>query len=298
MRDATRSRSHVVLLVVLRSAGSTPVARAADEHDRYEEQYLSRSAEQIHRTATSDRAQWIKALESEFPGKVVHATSREEYDTWFTLLAGRDGVWRRSGSTPGVTALFDKVVQRQELGPVPSITRDEFARYTRRLRRDRSSRDVPNPGGDADRVFRVLDRNANGELAPEEFTAGLKGTPFRFDTDGNGRLTAEEYRGYFVQRVQTKADSLASAPRPGGTPAVRGTEPPPANGLPDWFVVLDTDNDGQVALFEWRADGRELAAFAEMDLDADGLLPPAEYRRYVKQTADKLKQRLHEERWQ
>ncbi len=47
-------------------------------------------------------------------------------------------------------------------------------------------------------------------------------------------------------------------------------------------MELDTDRDGQIALYEWRRAGRPMAEFVEMDLNADGLLPPDEYLRYVR----------------
>ena len=53
-------------------------------------------------------------------------------------------------------------------------------------------------------------------------------------------------------------------------------------GIPPWFVELDTDRDGQVALYEWRRAGLPMAQFQEMDLNEDGLLPPDEYLRYVR----------------
>ncbi|MDB5308071.1 MAG: hypothetical protein JWO38_2273 [Gemmataceae bacterium] len=60
-------------------------------------------------------------------------------------------------------------------------------------------------------------------------------------------------------------------------------------GLPDWFTDLDTDKDGQVGLYEWRAGGREMKEFVEMDLDGDGLIAPQEYLRYTGQKAEKDK---------
>ncbi len=50
----------------------------------------------------------------------------------------------------------------------------------------------------------------------------------------------------------------------------------PEKGLPAWFVQLDTDQDGQVALYEWRAAGRDLDEFAEWDRDNDGFITPEE----------------------
>jgi hypothetical protein len=52
--------------------------------------------------------------------------------------------------------------------------------------------------------------------------------------------------------------------------------------LPDWWERLDTDKDGQIGLYEWRKDGREVEAFIAMDLNNDGLLTPEEWIKYQK----------------
>ena len=75
--------------------------------------------------------------------------------------------------------------------------------------------------------------------------------------------------------------------RPPETPALL-PKPPVAlryghlpNGLPQWFVDLDTDRDGQIALHEWRKAGLPIEEFMAMDLNGDGLLPPDEYLRFL-----------------
>ncbi|MFM8272826.1 MAG: EF-hand domain-containing protein [Gemmata sp.] len=274
-------------------------ARAAEEQDKYEEQTVSRCAERAAKTNKGERAQWIAALEGAFPEKVVHANTEEEYATWFTLLAGKGEDWRRDDSpSPTITELFDKVLQRLELGPVPSIKRDEFARFTRRLLRDNPPGSESVPHEDADKVFRVLDRNGDGELSADEFTAGLKDEKLHADTDGNGRITKEEYRGYFNRRVTLRAETVAANLKGDGgrtSDAKSGGKSRPGNGLPDWFTTLDSDKDGQVALFEWRKGGRSVEAFNAMDLNGDGLLTREEYLRFVKLSEDKAKQDKREE---
>jgi mono/diheme cytochrome c family protein len=46
--------------------------------------------------------------------------------------------------------------------------------------------------------------------------------------------------------------------------------------LPDWFKLLDEDQDGQVTLFEWRRAGKSIDEFKEWDRNDDGLITPAE----------------------
>jgi hypothetical protein len=106
-----------------------------------------------------------------------------------------------------------------------------------------------------------------------------------------------------------RGDMASAMGMPGGNPWAAGQDPSVMNGkrgrgqqqeeeekqlivyrygrlpkeLPDWWERLDTDKDGQIGLYEWRADGRDLALFTEMDLNKDGLLTPDEWMKYQKQ---------------
>jgi hypothetical protein len=53
----------------------------------------------------------------------------------------------------------------------------------------------------------------------------------------------------------------------------------PAN-LPDWFAQYDTDRDGQVALYEWKAAGGPVQEFERMDLNHDGFVTAEELLRF------------------
>jgi hypothetical protein len=48
----------------------------------------------------------------------------------------------------------------------------------------------------------------------------------------------------------------------------------------DWFKKLDSDNDGQVGLYEWKASGRSLDEFLKMDQNGDGFITIEEALRY------------------
>jgi hypothetical protein len=51
--------------------------------------------------------------------------------------------------------------------------------------------------------------------------------------------------------------------------------------VPDWFIVLDRDGDGQVGLYEWRQSGGLTANFVAMDLNRDCYLTPKELNEYL-----------------
>jgi Ca2+-binding EF-hand superfamily protein len=298
MRHAARGCLSVVLLAASLSA---PGAEAT-EQDQFEDKCITRAAERVLKASKSDHALWKKALEAVYPGKVVNPTTGEEYAKWYELLAGKNEEWRRADApNEQVTALFDKVVQRLELGPVPAVTRDEFLKFARRaLMKEHPHGEPPTDvNGEADKVFRVLDKNLDGELDREELTTALKDERARVESDGNGRISKIEYRAYFQRKVEAKVKVLAAkeadaAPKPDekakGKPAAK-----PANALPDWFATLDTDNDKQISLYEWRAGGRPIALFQEMDLNGDGLLTPEEYLRWVKKKEIEENQRKREE---
>ncbi|WP_439631734.1 hypothetical protein [Gemmata sp.] len=250
-----------------------------NDPDQYEEKLVARATERAVKAIKSDRVLWVKELEAAFPNRVGNPTKDEDYAAWFALVAGKGDEWRRADATGGFADLFDKVVQRLELGPVPSIRRDEFQKYARRAL-------VPGQTAgaeaheDADRAFRVLDRDGDGVLAPAEFTTKLRDDRLRADADGNGRIDRDEYRAHFNTRATAAADVLAAkAAEAGGKPAGRTGK----GGVPDWFADLDADKDGQIALSEWRKAGRAINLYLEMDLDADGLLTKEEYQRFARQ---------------
>jgi Ca2+-binding EF-hand superfamily protein len=288
----TACRCVLVAFLFTTAAGR---AAAGPEQDQYEEKLVARGVERAVRVAKSDRVVWVKELEEAFPEKVGDPVKEEEYAAWFVLLAGEAVEWRRdSAPNARITELFDRIVQRLELGPVPSIKRDEFMRYARKVlvhgnpRADGGS----DPNEDPDRVFRVLDRDSNGNLEPEEMTTKLREEKPKADGDGNGRIDKDEYRAYYRSRVAASAEAaVKAADQKGSAPGSAG-RPALATALPAWFTGADEDEDGQVSLAEWRKSGRAIDVFTQMDLDGDGQLTKEEYARYArtkeKEAADKL----------
>lgn len=159
----------------------------------------------------------------------------------------------------------------------------------------------------ASKMFRKLDRNGDGLLSPDEMPASLQAELTRWDTNRDGVIDANEYWSFYQDRLRTISERVASGqtdPATGkpvaapniDTPAppteeepraivYRGAKLPP--DLPAWFAQLDTNHDGQISLYEWKASGRPIEEFFSLDLNNDGLITVEEVQRYQAQQARK-----------
>jgi Ca2+-binding EF-hand superfamily protein len=284
--------------------------RGGEEQDRAEEQAASRCANHIAerrmRAERGERANTVRDLEAAFPGKLAKTEPGKDKDegaAWFALVAGTGDEWRKTDAVAaGLGPMFERWKQRLELGPVPSIKRDEFLKFSKLIIHNAATAlgegaTNTNTNDEADKVFRILDLNSDGELTGKELSAGLGEEKAQADANGDGRISKDEYREYFRRRVEKKADAATTALKANDALArkLNPDGPEKRAGLPDWFTTLDLDKDGQISLFEWRKSGRDVAAFQEMDLNSDGLLTADEYRRWAKQKATAEAQKKREQ---
>ncbi len=137
---------------------------------------------------------------------------------------------------------------------------------------------APVPGARA--AFRKRDLNGDGLLDYDEMDDALRAERDRWDANEDGFIDFAEFTAYLRARHQLERDTA----RKGKPPAVelrarkpRG-EPDPdlPKDLPPWFREYDTDGDGQIGLYEWKAAGQPLRRFREMDDNGDGFLTPDE----------------------
>jgi Ca2+-binding EF-hand superfamily protein len=150
--------------------------------------------------------------------------------------------------------------------------------------------------------FKVRDRNGDGYLDKDEMPAEIRNNLAMYDKDGDGRISFDEYLEY---RILTQAGfpmpgDKAGKPAPPVpmVPEVPAMQEKPATpprviivdddelerrptvyragnlpkGMPSWFALLDTNADGQVALWEWRKGGKSLGEFAMWDRNHDGFI--------------------------
>ena len=156
----------------------------------------------------------------------------------------------------------------------------------------------------ARRIFQKLDRDGDGVLSADEMPEGLRADRARWDTNRDGVIDPQEYWAYYQGRLGALSDQVAAGeidlglkrggPIPKAAAGDASTQPevvrptvfragklPP--GLPDWFRQLDTDGDGQIGLYEWRAGGRAVDEFVRMDRNDDGFVTAEEVLYYLAQ---------------
>ncbi len=153
------------------------------------------------------------------------------------------------------------------------------------------------------------DRDNDGRISLEEGSRSdrLRGVFQQYDRNTDGFLDMEEYKGYVNDRFSGRdSNSPPGSPPPGqqpygygqppggwggpegGQPQQPQEEPKPVvwrygklpKDLPSWFTSMDTNQDGQIALYEWRNEGESTEKFVPMDLNGDGLVTAEEYLRF------------------
>ena len=151
---------------------------------------------------------------------------------------------------------------------------------------------------DIEKRFAEQDTNRDSKLSFDEISdrSPLKASFKEADTNQDGYIDLTEYKAYIAARfgggeggdAAGSYGSYAGNGNYGRDPRGEKKEELPVAirygklpvGLPSWWDSLDTDKDGQIGLYEWRADGRDVKEFQKMDLDGDGLLAPQEWQRY------------------
>src|SRR5438128_7969698 len=151
----------------------------------------------------------------------------------------------------------------------------------------------------AENMFRRLDTNGDGLLNYDEMPESLRAERDKWDTNKDGFIDLNEYKAYFQAVIQQRmAENGGWNPnwQGGGIPDIGSTPTPEEEevkkpvvyhagnlpkDIPDWFKQIDSDGDGQIGLYEWKAGGRTLDEFRKIDRNNDGFLTIDEVMRYV-----------------
>ncbi|MFO0879576.1 MAG: hypothetical protein U0840_19700 [Gemmataceae bacterium] len=151
-------------------------------------------------------------------------------------------------------------------------------------------------------AFTQMDTNKDGALTKEEAEEGRKkrimgssiseGDRFeKADLNKNGKIEMDEFEKYIQGRMdQRREEQKAEEKKPEEQSATKSVDldvRPPVyrygklpRDLPGWFTDNDKDKDGQIGLYEWKQDGRDVNEFLTMDANGDGFLTPEEMLRH------------------
>ncbi|MCI0681565.1 MAG: hypothetical protein L0Y71_05640 [Gemmataceae bacterium] len=134
----------------------------------------------------------------------------------------------------------------------------------------------------ADDEFNRRDANGDDVLNTDEMPDAIKNDLVRWDANHDNLIDRDEHRGYFVARLQN-GDGRGGLANPVTIIIQEEFDSRPtvlrAGKLPKelkWFEQLDTDGDGQVAMFEWRKAGKSMDDYATLDRNEDGFITPEE----------------------
>jgi hypothetical protein len=168
---------------------------------------------------------------------------------------------------------------------------------------------------DPEEFFKKWDTNLDGKLTEEEISKNdrFKAEWKTWDENKDSVITLDEYSKYLASRFGIgsnekgeradgekkgrKGDKGSAEPSVGRVEIedivnpeiiVHRTLGKLPDGMPKWFVELDTNKDNQVSLLEWLRASKTAAEFARIDRNDDGLLTIDEVYRHSRPSQTQL----------
>jgi hypothetical protein len=153
----------------------------------------------------------------------------------------------------------------------------------------------------AQTLFKQFDHRGGGMLSADDVSETLRREIAHWDLDHNGFIDYEEYKAYFLARVNWLAAKLklrlelpGNMKRAPAKPTDEPEEPPldPSampklpDGLPEWYRRVDKEHDGQVTLSQWREAGLPPLDFRRLDRNDDGFVTVDEVLRHLKRVQE------------
>jgi Ca2+-binding EF-hand superfamily protein len=213
-----------------------------------------------------------------------------DLNEFFSGISNGKDVITRADVNPRSQHLFDKMSKR--LGITNGqISRDQFRHYMMDKSQQLRERGDGPPGSSAsaEKKFRQLDTKGDGVLNFDTMPADLRDELTMWDSKGNGLIDLDQFKAFMDAKTKQRlVDDQRSANAKFSPPTNGRSTPTPARDdkrkpviyrydnlpkdLPGWFKELDTNHDGQIALYEWKASGKSLDEFVRMDRNKDGFL--------------------------
>jgi hypothetical protein len=220
-----------------------------------------------------------------------------EVNAWIQMSSRRD---------PEAGTRIQAFLQQQNITN-GRVTRDQFALYMQAREAARNGTAPPGtpgtpgatPGGppqiDDARIrdsFNRRDLNHDGYIELSELTSdrdqALRDEFDKWDKNHNGKLEFEEYKEYFLARMQYNRDQYGDRGNRGGPQGMDEFQQQPEEEkqvvyrrlsdlpkeLPPWFTQIphNPKYPGQIALYEWKNAGRTVEEFRKYDRNMDGFI--------------------------